>query len=126
MALSILEQFYHENLTWERLLEFFKQENTFLKNRLAEVVDKKQDKEFVAIAENFQNKLILKDEVHDELLQDINEQQVNIKRELKDTNEQVKNKIFIKQSKLRNEMGYFENNFNLLKNEFNKWLLMDL
>jgi len=47
------EQFLHENKTWNRLLEFFKQENAHLKNRLAEVVDHKVDKEFLALAEHF-------------------------------------------------------------------------
>ena len=37
------EQFLHENITWKRLLDFFIQENSFLKTRLSEVVDRETD-----------------------------------------------------------------------------------
>lgn len=113
------DQFHHENKTWNRLLEFFKQENTFLKNRLSEVVDHRTDKEFLALAEQFQNKFVLKDEYIDELRHDINEQNDN----LLNANDIVSNnKLFNRQEKLRNEMEYFEKDFNNLKNEFNKYL----
>lgn len=119
VKISRPEQFHHENNTWSRLLEFFKQENAFLKNRLAEVVDQRTDKEFLALAEQFQNKFILKDEYIDELRHDINAQYlqlVNSKDSLED------GKLIKRQEKLRNEMEYFEKDFNKLKNEFNKYL----
>ena len=62
VIISKPDQFNYEIKTWARLLDFFKQENTFLKNRLAEVVDYRADKEFLALAEQFQNKFIIKDE----------------------------------------------------------------
>ena len=103
-----------------RLLEFFKQENYFMKTRLAEVVDHYEDKEFLALAEQFQNKFILKDEFIDELRHDVNKQ-VQI---LSDTPGRSPDNIQIKiQGKLRNEITYFENDFNTLKNDFNKYLL---
>ena len=60
--LSRLEHYRHEYLTWERMLDFFKQENAFLKTRLSQVVDKKTDRDFLAYAEHFQNQFIIKDE----------------------------------------------------------------
>ncbi len=119
VRISKPDQFHHEIKTWVRLLEFFKQENTFLKNRLAEVVDAKTDKEFLSLAEQFQNKFIIKDEYIDELKHDINlldQELINSKVVL------VDNKLIKRQEKLRNEMEYFERDFNLLKNEFNKYL----
>lgn len=113
------EQFLHENKTWNRLLEFFKQENAFLKNRLAEVVDHRTDKEFLALAEHFQNKFIIKDEYIDELRHDINVQQEAL---VKKVNDMADKKTAGKQEKLRNEMEYFEKDFTNLKNEFNKYL----
>lgn len=112
-------QFQHENKTWSRLLEFFKQENTFFKNRLAEVVDQNMDKTFLALAEQFQNKFIIKDEFIDELRHDINIQGNNLIMEDKAF---VNDKVMKRQEKLRNEMEYFEKDFNQLKNEFNKYL----
>ena len=113
------DQFQHENKTWNRLLEFFKQENTFLKNRLAEVVDHRTDKEFLALAEQFQNKFILKDEYIDELRHDLNIQDQDL---INSNKIPVDAKLIKKQEKLRNEMEYFEKDFSMLKNEFNKYL----
>lgn len=101
------------------MLEFFKQENTFFKNRLAEVVDQNMDKTFLALAEQFQNKFIIKDEFIDELRHDINIQGNNLIMEDKAF---VNDKVMKRQEKLRNEMEYFEKDFNQLKNEFNKYL----
>jgi hypothetical protein len=113
------DQFHHENKTWGRMLEFFKQENSFLKNRLSEVLDLSTDRNFLALAEQFQNKFILKDEYIYELRHDINKQD----QSLSDNAENgVDNKLTKRQEKLRNEMEYFEKDFNKLKNEFNKYL----
>lgn len=119
VKLSKPEQFHHENKTWSRLLDFFKQENSFLKNRLAEVVDYSVDKGFLALAEQFQNRFILKDEYIDELRQDINMQELEL---LSSNHTPTDNKLLRRQEKLRNEMEYFEKDFANLKNEFNKYL----
>ena len=113
------DQFHHENKTWNRMLEFFKQENNFLKNRLSEVLDNSTDKEFLALAEHFQNRFIIKDEYIDELRHDINEQD---KKLTESSTNFIDNKLIIRQEKLGNEMEYFEKDFNKLKNEFNKYL----
>ena len=117
--LSKPDQFHHENKTWVRMLDFFKQENSFLKTRLSEVLDDSSDKNFLALAEQFQNKFILKDEFIDELRHDINQQDLNL---YYNTENAGKNKLTKHQEKLRNEMEYFEKEFNKLKNEFNKYL----
>jgi len=119
VKLSKPDQFHHENKTWVRMLDFFKQENSFLKNRLSEVLDVSTDKNFLALAEQFQNKFILKDEYIDELRHDINKQELNLKDTSQNT---VDNKLIRLQEKLRNEMEYFEKDFNKLKNEFNKYV----
>lgn len=116
-------QFVHENKTWLRLLEFFKQENTVLKNRLAEVLDHKNNKEFLALAEHFQNMFIIKDEFIDELRHDVNGQVQVLTSKEKTTFDQ---KIIKKQEKLRNEMEYMETDFAKLKNEFNRYLSANL
>ena len=117
--LSKPDQFHHENKTWVRMLDFFKQENSFLKTRLSEVLDDSSDKNFLALAEQFQNKFILKDEFIDELRHDINQQDLNLYDNTENAGE---NKLTKHQEKLRNEMEYFEKEFNKLKNEFNKYL----
>jgi L-lactate utilization protein LutC len=121
--ISKLDQYHHEHLTWERMLDFFKQENAFLKTRLSQVLDRKIDKEFLALAEQFQNQFIIKDDFIDELKHDINE----MERALKESTLALKivpdMKVEAKHNKLRNEMEYLEKNFAQLKNEFNKYLV---
>lgn len=119
VKISKPDQFQHENKTWVRMLEFLKQENTYLKNRLAEVVDHNADKDFLARAEQFQNRFILKDEYIDELRHDINLQNIDVLNSNDNLNEK---KLMLRQEKLRNEMEYFEKDFHKLKNEFNKYL----
>ncbi|MEO5944350.1 MAG: hypothetical protein ABIP30_17155 [Ferruginibacter sp.] len=113
------DQFRHENKTWCRLLDFFKEENAFLKTRLSEVLDRSSDKEFLALAEQFQNKFIIRDEYIDELRHDINEQEDALE---KTSGVLPDNILTKKQEKLRNEMEHFEKDFNTLKNGFNKYL----
>ncbi len=119
VKISKPDQYHHENKTWTRLLEFIKQENTYLKNRLAEVLDHNADKEFLALAEQFQNKFILKDEFIDELRHDINIQNQDL---MHCENCLPDYKLIKRQEKLRNELEYFEKDFYQLKNEFNKYL----
>ena len=90
-----------------------------MKNRLSEVLDHSVDKGFLALAEQFQNKFILKDEYIDELRHDINNQD----QILTDSyGTLIDNKMTKTQEKLRNEMEYFEKEFCMLKNEFNTYL----
>ena len=119
VIISKREQFLHETKTWRRLLEFFKQESTYLKNRLAAVVDHKTDRDFLAYAEQFQNRFIINDEFIDELRHDINLLEDRFSKMDGNT---IDNKMIRNQDKFRNEMEYFEKNFMSLKNEFNKYL----
>ena len=116
------EQFLHENITWKRLLDFFIQENSFLKTRLSEVVDRETDQIFIATAEHFQNEFILKDEYIHDIESDIKGHEKNLQlaflqKRMPDS------KTCKKQEKLRNEISYLEKEFSDLKNQFNKYLL---
>jgi len=130
MVFGKLEQFHHENLTWERSLEFFKQENSFLKTRLSQVLDYdgKDVDGFMALVEQFQNQFILKDELIAELLHDIHAQETKLKHSFIDPNNSdvLNKKLTRQQEKLRNEMIFFEKDFARLKNEFNNYLVQIL
>jgi hypothetical protein len=119
VRISRPEQFLHESRAWSRLLEFFKQENAFLKTRLAEVLDQRMDKEFLALAEQFQNKFIIKDELIDEMRYDINKQVIALNKSERNQSDPG---IVKKQDRLRHEMEFFEIEFGKLRNEFNKYL----
>lgn len=118
------EQYRHEFNTWKRTIDFFKQENAFLKNRLSKVVDVKSDKFFLAKAEQYQNQFIIQDEFMDELKHDIHvldEIVENVENQLLSTK-----KIETKRTKIHNEMQYLEKNFTSIKNDFNDYLLQNV
>lgn len=121
IKISGIDQYLHENLTWQRTLDFYLQENAFLKTRLSQVLDSITDKEFLALAEHFQNSFIHNDECMKDLQADIKSLQGQLKVSQSDENrEDIK--LAQQFKKLRNEMGYYEKNFGSLKNEFNQYL----
>ena len=117
-SMAQTEHFTHENKTLEKSLDLIKQENTFLKNRLSVVVDIKDSKEFIVLAEYFQTQFILKDDFINELKQDV----IALEKYIKDNsgNVDLTNKVLKKQEKLSNEISFFEKDFAALKQEFNK------
>lgn len=117
-SISKHDQFEHENKTWERSLDFFKQENAFLKTHLSVVTDSKDDKEFIKLAEYFQNQFLLKDEFIKGLKVDINKQKDEIKIHVK--NGKIPKDILNRQETLRKEVSYFETDFSRLKSEFHQ------
>jgi hypothetical protein len=123
-----LDQYQHETSMWIRSLDFFKQENNHLKNRLTEVVDKTSDKYFLAQAEHFQNQFIIKDEFMDELRHDINDQTKRLKehqRKNQYLNGQAANLTEL-QTNLREQIHYLEKDFTSLRNEFHHYLTQQI
>ena len=116
------DQVVQECMAWERLLDFFKQENSHLKTRLSEVLDNKTDKDFLALAEHFQNQFILKDEFVDEMSHDVREQEKTLVV-VAEKKAIIEERLIKKQQKIRNEMEFLEKDFNRMKNEFNKYLV---
>ena len=120
--MNILEQYHHENMTWLRSIDFFKQENSFLKNRLAEVVDGTTDRGFLAQAEHFQNQFIIKDEFLDELRHDVNEQERDLSFRFRHQSFSPDIIMRDRQQQLRSQMQYLEKEFTSLRYEFNSYL----
>jgi hypothetical protein len=118
---SKTEQFLQECSSWLRLLDFFKQENSYLKTRLSFVVDHKVETDFLAWAEQFQNRLLLKDEFITEITQDIKRQEILLS-ETAVKKIAPEEKLIKKQQKFRNEIQYMEKDFSGTKNEFNEFI----
>jgi hypothetical protein len=102
---------------WEILLSTIKNENAFLIVRLSEVLEQKQDKEFIPKAEYFQNEFITKDEYIKELENDI---RVELQLLVGTGKTGIPVKSLKKHEKLRNEITYLQRNFYNLCTEFNK------
>ena len=115
--------FLHENITWKRLLDFFMLENSYLKNRLSEVVDKVTDKLLIADAEQFQNEFLQKDEGMYDIKKDIQLQEKSLQQSITQK-EELSVDTCKKQEKLRSEIVSLERDCSMLKNKFNSYLLV--
>lgn len=102
---------------WEILLSSLKNENEFLILKLNEVLEEKEDKDFIPKAEYFQNEFITKDEYIKELENDIRNELLLL---AKAPDGKVPKKSLRKHEKLRNEITYLQRNFSNLCTEFNK------
>jgi len=126
IRISGKDQFIHEYQAWTRALDYLLQENSYLKTRLAQVVDNNTDKQFVALAEHYHNLFLQNDDFIKEMLRDIRVQQEFLKN-LTDSHSVAPEKAILKkQVKLRNEMEHFERKFSQMKNEFNQYLVSHL
>jgi|LakMenEpi03Aug12_release.lakeMendotaPanAssembly.Ray.scaffolds.fasta_scaffold264712_2 hypothetical protein len=123
---GIYEQYHHECLGWLRSIEFFRQENSYLKNRLSEVVDSSSDKVFLAQAEHFQNQFIIKDEFLDELRHDVNEHEKCLDGKILKKDICIDEQTIIIQKKLREQIDYLEKDFTDLRDKFNQYLRISL
>jgi hypothetical protein len=116
------QQFHEETLAWLRSLEFLRQENSHLKNRLAEVVDGSTDRDFLAQAEHFQNQFIIKDEYLDEIRHDVNGQERSLQGQARRRETGMDELLRQVQRRLRGQMDYLEREFTGLRNEFNDYI----
>ncbi|MDB5203692.1 MAG: hypothetical protein JWQ27_3101 [Ferruginibacter sp.] len=115
------ELYLHENLGWERALDFWLQENAYLKVQLAKMLDLHEGKDMTTLGERFQNSFIQ----NDELIQDMQQDIVSMQQELKTAlagKENRNSSLLSRHSMRRNEMKNYEQQFALLKNEFNQVL----
>ncbi|MEO5648757.1 MAG: hypothetical protein ABIR03_02405 [Ginsengibacter sp.] len=113
-------QFMQEHTAWQRRLEFFRQENALLKYRLSEMVDHNEEKDFLQMAEYFQNELLVKDEVLNKLIKEYK----NISDTFDEQNdEMISEKIIHRHDELRNRISRFEKEFLHLSDEFNQKML---
>ena len=115
-------QFKHENETWLRTLDYFQQENIYLKNRLAQIARTNINNSFLDDLEAYQNRFMDKDAVIAILRYDIALQNDLIEDSNTPVDTDVSSKIILKQYKLREDMQRMEKEFNRLKFDFNNYL----
>jgi hypothetical protein len=119
--ISNLPQLQHENDTWKQLLEFFQEENVYLKNTLSNILRSEIDNNFLERAEYFQNQFLSEDQKIAILRSDVNEQNKLLLRELFEDGAIIK-EVIHKHTKLRKDIEIAEKTFNKLKTEFENYL----
>ena len=117
---SIQNQYLFETISWIRLIEYLKQENTFMKNRLSEVIGEIKDKHHLALAEHFQNLFIIKDDLFDHVLHDLNKECEKWKLnpiEESITNDLVKTYLYLKA-----QIDFIEKDYITIKKDYFTYL----
>ena len=117
-----VDQFVRESEEWKRTLTFLSQENSFLKLRLADILNGKESSaDFLEAAEMYQSRFIQKDEIIKLLLHDVSNLDDLLTREIYEDGMLIKN-VAYKHNHLRMQVKFLETEFNNLKLQFNNYL----
>jgi hypothetical protein len=116
------EQYLHENMGFQRALDFYLQENAYLKTRLAQVLDNNADPDFLPLAEHYQNSFLHNDDCIRDMQGDIMKLQRLLKESVAGKAADIKN-LAPQHKKLQHEMGHFEKSFTEQKKQFNRYLV---
>jgi hypothetical protein len=116
------EQYLHENMGFQRALDFYLQENAFLKTRLAQVIDNNADPDFLPLAEHYQNNFVHNDDCIRVMQGDIMKLQRLLKDSIAGKYADIKT-LANQHKKLQQEMVQFESSFSEQKKQFNRYLV---
>lgn len=120
-----INQLQIEINTWKRLLNFFRDENVCLKNRLSDILKNGFDRKLLEEFENFQTKFIKQDEVINFLRNDTAELDKLLLNE-KSGIEISDGRIVKRLERLRNNMANSEKQFFQLQLNFNTYILENM
>lgn len=122
MISSKYRQYLFENGSWIRLIEYLIQENTFMKNRLSEVIDQIHDRESLAIAEHFQNQFIVKDDLFDHILFDLHKENEKWRAFRSMESETNFNDLISVHKHLKDQLDFIEKDHSIIKRDYNTYL----
>lgn len=115
-----------EHIEWLNKMKFYNDEIVILKNRLAEIASKNNQKEVLAKVEHFQNQFIIQKNNIDEISHSIQINEDAIEKEINKNEVAVDHREMPSHSGEKNNVEMFEKNFNELRNEFKtfaaKWM----
>lgn len=114
--MTVIEKIREENSYNQNALNILKQENAHLKYLLSEMVDKNEDRYFLAMAEHFQNELLKKDEEINNVLKNALEFETGLNHLSK--NKTLPDQVMEKHFEIRGICETLTNEFSKLSNEF--------
>ncbi len=122
MISSNAQQYIFENSSWIRFIEYLTQENTHMKNRLSEIIDQIPDRESLAVAEQFQNQFLTKDDFYDHMLHTLMGQAVKWKELKSKPSSEISADMKRTHKKIREQMEFIERDHLLIKQDYNTYL----
>ncbi|MEO8720450.1 MAG: hypothetical protein ABI297_02980 [Ginsengibacter sp.] len=111
-------QIEQEHKSWQRTVEFLRQENALLKYRLSEMVDDNEENHYIQTAEYFQNELLLKDDQLKKLIDELQAYTERIKSEHVSSEA-----IILMHNKFRTEINVFQKEYLIFSQDFNEKML---
>ncbi|MBR9861316.1 hypothetical protein GYB22_11325 [bacterium] len=122
MKEKYISELHNDHKEWSTQLNFAKDEIQSFNNRLMEVVRSNTKQEVLAPLEQFQNQFIREKEVIDQLLHDINEDENRIVNNAKENNVATDHRKLEVNQDLEDRMSRFNEIFDEMKSNFNKYL----
>ena len=119
---SNLQQCLFENSSWIRLIEFLKQENTYMKNHLSEMMDHVHEKESLTLAEHFQNQFIVKDDVYDHINHELRKQIAKMRDTMWDIHQPISAEMKKNHAHIKEQMGKIQQEHLVLSADYNTYL----
>ena len=117
----------HENhVEWINKLKFYSDDIIIMKERLAEIASKNNQKDVMANVEHFQNQFIIQKNNIDETMHTIKLDESALEREVNKNPTAVDHRVMPSHAEEKTTMDSFEKNFNELRAEFKtfaaKWM----
>ncbi|MFN6374696.1 MAG: hypothetical protein ACK4YD_05975 [Chitinophagia bacterium] len=119
---SNLQQTLFENSSWIRLIEYLKQENTFMKNHLSEMMDHVHERESLALAEHFQNQFIIKDDVYDHIIHELRIQIAKLRDTIWGTHQPISADMKKNHLHIKEQVGKIQQEHLVLSADYNTYL----
>ena len=110
---SNLQQCLFENSSWIRLIEFLKQENTYMKNH---------ERDSLALAEHFQNQFIVKDDVYDHIIFELRKQITKLRDTIWITHQPMSGEMKKNHAQIKEQVGKIQHEHLLLSADYNTYL----
>ena len=118
-----IRQLEHQSETWKRDLEFIKEENIALKNRVGEIISNIQvTSDFLERIEAYQDDFIAKDQALRLILWELKKWDKLLATEQYPDGEKTDGNLIALQKKLSNKIESFMNEFTKLKFDFNNYM----
>ena len=119
--LKYLQELHAEHKAWLNTIKFYDDDLKVLQNRLSEVSIKNTDKEFHAMIERFQNKLIIQKEQIDILTHEINQHEQEILKNIEENPIATDHRKVNNHADTRDKVQTFELIFNNLRKDLIKF-----
>lgn len=112
---------HEENVEWSNKLYFYKDEIKILQHRLEEIAGKNNQKEVLALVEQFQNQLLIHRNTIDEIQHNITLSEDKLQEEIKREPVATDHRKMEYHQAEKEDLEIFEKVFNELREEFNRF-----